>query len=322
MNNTLTLSPALDAIELSISNDPNLAPSSKDKYIKTWQHAKLNVQDLTDPGQVSAYFRALSPSARLKFSAVFGRAVEIWKKQIRSGVTIAEVTPELFAKMQVAMWQMDDLRDATPTHKTEGEKLHIWLSQTEVDRITSLPDRNTLQGRRDYIVLATLLGAGPRREELSELTFSSLLRLPNKGGYRDTISIYGKGEKFRTVPISPLLSERIREWEAETGGGNVARSISKAGVLGDSLSAIGIFDIVRKYGAMIGHPALDPHDCRRSFGRLGYEATHDIILIRDLLGHVDVKTTMKYIGLNIKLDITASDFIIRPVDYFMQVSGD
>jgi integrase/recombinase XerC len=238
----------------------------------------------------------------------------------------ASATAENVASVQAALLNIDAMQESIQVEKTEGEKVHIWLSQSQVDQLTALPFQvhkdNPLRAMRDYIVLALLLGAGLRREEESLTTFDALKRLPNGTGYRDVLQIHGKGAKDRVVPISPLLSERLRQWQHITGSGRIARSINKAGKLGKSLSAIGIFNLVREYGALIGIPNLDPHDCRRSFGRLGYEATHDIVLIQQLLGHADVKTTQVYIGLNIKLDITASDFIIRPAEFFAKVSGD
>ena len=92
----------------------------------------------------------------------------------------------------------------------------------------------------------------------------------------------------------------------------------KSGKIGDSLSAVGIFTVVRKYGALIGIDDLDPHDLRRSYGRIMYEATKDIVLVKNLLGHSSVRTTQKYIGLHINLDIAEDVFPIRE----MKVSGD
>jgi site-specific recombinase XerC len=49
-----------------------------------------------------------------------------------------------------------------------------------------------------------------------------------------------------------------------------------------------------------------------------YEATKDIVLVKNLLGHSSVRTTQKYIGLHINLDIAEDVFPIRE----MKVSGD
>jgi site-specific recombinase XerC len=317
MNTSLTPSLPHHTIILSA---PNLQPSTKRQYIREINLLIANKIDPRNRTQLAQYASGLSKSSRsfLKASLrlLYGDVVLSLK---------ASATAENLASVQAALLNIDAMQKSIHIEKSEGEKVHIWLSQSQVDQLTALPfhkHTDAIRAMRDYIVLALLLGAGLRREELSELTSDALKRLPNGTGYRDVLEIHGKGAKDRVVPISPLLSERLREWQHMTGSGRIVRSINKAGKLGKSLSVIGIFNLVREYGALIGIPNLDPHDCRRSFGRLGYEATHDIVLIQQLLGHADVKTTQIYIGLNIKLDITASDFIIRPAEFFAKVSGD
>ena len=56
------------------------------------------------------------------------------------------------------------------------------------------------------------------------------------------------------------------------GADNIARSVSKGGKLGDSISAVGIFHIVNNAGVAIDKPELAPHDLRRSYAQIGYEA--------------------------------------------------
>lgn len=295
-------------VEIILSN-PDLQPSTKQKYIREIDNLIANNIDPRNTKQLSGYAATLSNSSRsfLKASLklLFADTATILK---------ASATPDTLFKVQAALLNLDAMGEVIHVEHPEGTKAHIWLSQSQVDQLTALPfshQQDDLHAMRDYIVLALLLGAGLRREELSTLTFDALITLPNGDGFRDVLQIHGKGAKDRVVPISPLLSERLRTWKSITGGGNVTRSINKSGKLGASLSVIGIFTIVREYGALIGIPNLDPHDCRRSFGRLGWEATHDLIHMRDLLGHTDAKTTQTYIGLNIRLDVTASDFIIK-----------
>ena len=303
-----------------ILSAPNLQPSTKAKYIREIDQLIANRIDPTNTKQLSRYAATLSNSSRSFLKASLNLLFADTATTLK-----ASATPETIARVQAALLNLEAMSETIKVERHEGTKVHVWLSQSQVDKLTSLPftcQENNLRAWRDYIVLALLLGAGLRREELSTITFDALKTLPNGNGFRDVLEIHGKGAKDRVVPISPLLSERLRTWKSLCGGGNIVRSINKAGKLGRSLSVIGIFSIVREYGNLIDVPNLDPHDCRRSFGRLGWEATHDLILIRDLLGHSDAKTTQKYIGLDLKLDVTASDFIIRPNEFFAKVSGD
>ncbi|HAR44905.1 MAG TPA: hypothetical protein DCS05_01700, partial [Nitrospiraceae bacterium] len=93
------------------------------------------------------------------------------------------------------------------------------------------------------------------------------------------------------------------------GGGRVARSLGRKKQLRERLSAVAIFKIVRRYGVLIGKPELAPHDCRRTFAQLAYEAGIPITQISRLLGHENVATTQRYLDLELNLETTASDFI-------------
>ena len=204
---------------------------------------------------------------------------------------------------------LEAMEDAVQVKQHKGTKAHTWLSPAQVKQVTLLCG-DDLEGRRDWIILGLLLGAGLRRDELAGLTFEALKQQPAKDGkIRDVLQVRGKGAKDRVIPISKLLAERLRSWQAETGGGNVAHSLGRSKALGDSLSAVGIFQLVRRYGAMIGIDGLGPHDLRRTYAQIGYESGVPITQISKLLGHASVSTTQRYPNLDLDLETTASDFI-------------
>jgi integrase len=221
----------------------------------------------------------------------------------------AHATPGNLRKTQAALYRLEAMRGAIQVQARKGVKAHTWLSQKQVAAITALcPD--TLEGKRDWIVLGLLLGAGLRREELATLTFDSLKQQPTKAGkMRDVLEVTGKGAKTRVIPISEKLGGRLREWREIVGGGRVARSLGMARQLGESMSAVAIFQLVSRYGARIGAPGLAPHDMRRTFAQLGYEAGVPLTQISTLLGHSSVSTTQKYLDLTTDLEVSASDFI-------------
>ena len=111
------------------------------------------------------------------------------------------------------------------------------------------------------------------------------------------------------MPINDKLATAIDDWQTVVGGGYIARSISKGGVVGDSLSAIGVFHLVRAAGEAIGKPSLAPHDLRRTYAQLGYEAGVPVTQISRLLGHASVATAQRYLNLDLDLKATVSDFI-------------
>ena len=72
---------------------------------------------------------------------------------------------------------------------------------------------------------------------------------------------------------------------------------------------MGIYNIVNKAGQMIGQPELAPHDLRRTFAQLGFQAGVPITQISKLLGHTSISTTQRYLNLDLDLATTVSDFI-------------
>jgi len=300
--NSLTLySPTLD---YSAITRADLQPSTKVKYQRAIDLMTMAQVNPFDFPSLQAYADSISPSGRSFLKAALKVMTDGELTRIKAGAT-----PENISAIQALVARLEAMDETIQTHKQAGTKTHTWLSREQVEEITALPNLSTARGQRDYVVLAVLLGAGLRREELTNLTFSDLLQQPTKSGMRDVLSVLGKGDKRRSIPISAKLAKHLRDWHRLAGDGYVVRAINKSGTINGSLSAIGIHNIVRQYGAMIGVPALDSHDLRRTYARLGYNAGVPVEQISKLLGHSDVETTMLYLGIDIDIESTVSDFI-------------
>lgn len=101
--------------------------------------------------------------------------------------------------------------------------------------------------------------------------------------------------------------------EASRGNtGYIARSVNGNAAFGERLSGQAVFDVVAKRGAMIAIADLQPHDLRRTYAQLGFEAGIRIVRISLLLGHANVATTQRYLNLELDLERTISDVI--PLD--------
>ena len=285
----------------------NLQPTTKYKY-------KRELEAMAAAGVNPLNFEALAiyadnlKSSRKTFLKSALRMISTdYERTTKGGATPANI-----AQVQTVVYRLEAMRSAINVKKHKGSKAHNWLSQAQVKEITALCG-NDLIGRRDWIVLALLLGAGLRRDELATLTFDAIKTQPMKGGkIRTVLEVTGKGNKTRVIPISKAIAARLLSWRDEVMiGGMIARSISKGSKnkIGASLSSIGIYKLVANYGAMIGKPELAPHDMRRTFAQLGYEAGIPLTQLQTLLGHESIATTQKYLDLNLDIETTVSDFI-------------
>lgn len=301
--NTLTV--INSGFDFSAIERANLQPTTKTKYKREIENLLAAGVNPMDYQSLQIYAEGLKSSRKAFLKSALRLMSLDYEHTLKAGATDKNI-----GKIQAGVMRLEAMRAAVqvPTHK--GVKAHTWLSPAEVKQITALCD-DSLTGKRDWIVLGLLLGAGLRREELANLKFDAIKSQPTKKGDRIVLEVKGKGAKDRVIPINETLAKRLREWERLTGGGFVARSMLRKSKteLDESMSAVAIFQLVNRYGAMIGKPQLAPHDLRRTYAQLGYNAGVAITQISVLLGHANVATTQRYLNLALDLESTASDFI-------------
>jgi integrase len=302
---TAIISPVqLEIIEM-IEANPKLQPTTKAQYQKAILNYLATGASPADAVALSAYAAGLPHSSRAFLKA----AIKLWGDSI-SLKAKAGATPENIGAVQATVYRIEALTKTIQVEAVKGEKAHLWLSQSQVRTLLDSCNLSILQGQRDRLLLGLLVGAGLRREELAQLTFEDMVIQPVEGKTRTVLNIEGKGAKNRVIPISDRLDAALRHWGAGLNyTGPVVRAISKGGAIRGNLSAIGIFRIVGKAGATIGLPQLAPHDLRRTYAQLGYEAGVSITQVSKLLGHSTVATTQKYLNLDTDLVTTISDFI-------------
>jgi site-specific recombinase XerC len=298
---TTNITPFFDTTAI---DSANLSSRTKLQYKKALSNYLATGNKLTDSSSLNEYAQKLSRSSKAFLKAAIRLLTQGYEHDLKSNVT-----PDNLSMVQAALLRLESLNDTIKVSAAKGEKAHIWLSQSQVKALMSTCDE-TLTGKRDWVVLALLVGAGLRREELTSVRCEDLINLPAKNNKtRWVLQVNGKGDRNRIIPISAILAKRMGEWCSLIGQGTLARSLGRKCELGNSLSAIGIFQVVRKHGSMIGKPDLDPHDLRRTYAQLGYEVGIPLTQLSKLLGHSDISTTQKYLNLDLDLENTVSDFI-------------
>jgi site-specific recombinase XerD len=56
-----------------------------------------------------------------------------------------------------------------PNVRQKGTRLGNWLTREQAKELLAVPDRSTLKGKRDYVIIALLVGCALRRHELASL---------------------------------------------------------------------------------------------------------------------------------------------------------
>jgi integrase/recombinase XerD len=175
--------------------------------------------------------------------------------------------------------------------KKASQKVVKYLDTSQVKELLAKPNTTTQKGRRDLALLCLMYDSGCRVQELADVKVRDVrMTTPPQ------ITLIGKGQKTRTVPIMVETVEIIKIYINENG-------LSAQGKLdtplffnckGDKLTRQGISYILQKYTTAIGFENVTPHVVRHSKAMHLTEADINPVYIRDFLGHTDLKVTQIY----------------------------
>jgi site-specific recombinase XerD len=172
-----------------------------------------------------------------------------------------------------------------------------YLSAEDLAVIFQQPDLTTREGRRDAVLLSLLYDTAARVQELIDLSPRDVsLESPSQ------VRLTGKGRKQRVVPLMDstvaLLREYLQEYQlhrperldvplfANRHGGRLSRS--------------GVRYILAKHTATarsaLQNPpqTISPHTLRHTKAMHLLQTGAPLVIIRDILGHTDLKSTEIY----------------------------
>ena len=144
---------------------------------------------------------------------------------------------------------------------------------------------------RDAAVLALLYGSGLRISEALGLTREAV-PAPGKG---DVITVRGKGNKARMVPVLPQVLQAIADYVALCPYDLPDQGPIFVGARGGPLSPrIVQLTMARLRGALGLPETATPHALRHSFATHLLARGGDLRAIQELLGHASLSTTQIY----------------------------
>lgn len=179
-----------------------------------------------------------------------------------------------------------------------------YLSKEYLAEILAQPDPRTHTGRRDAVLLSVLYDTGARVQELVDLSAGDV-RLD----LHAQIRLMGKGRKMRAVPLMDTTAQILRDYLRDTGldrPEHFDRPLFQ-NRQGLRLSRSGVRYILEKYvnAVRANHPGftqpVSPHSVRHTKGMHLLQSGVPLEIIRDFLGHVDVKTTQIYARANLEM---------------------
>ncbi len=138
-------------------------------------------------------------------------------------------------------------------------------------------------GLRDRAIVETLYATGLRISELASLRFSDV--------GSDTITVVGKGNKRRVVPVGKPAQHAIDAYLAAGHPELAGPDSGEALWVGARGGEMGSRDIRRVVSRRL---ATFPHALRHSFATHLLEGGADLRTVQDLLGHTDLATTQIY----------------------------
>lgn len=196
-----------------------------------------------------------------------------------------------FYKWMIMEGEMtDNPSDAIEAPKL-GKYLPAVLSVEEVDRLIAAVDLDSAFGKRDRAMLETLYGLGLRVSELISLRISSIW---TEQGF---VSVIGKGDKQRLVPLGGMARDAIRDY-LEVRGPAADRESSDILFLnrfGRALTRIAVFKMIKAYAVKAGiSKEISPHTLRHSFATHLIENGADLRAVQEMLGHESILTTEIY----------------------------
>ena len=147
-----------------------------------------------------------------------------------------------------------------------------------------------------------------RDKAIMELFYSSGLRLSELAGLRweqldlasGMVTVTGKGNRTRMVPVGRMASEALLEWrKARVNFASFEEPHVFVSQRGNPIAVRTIQTRIRHWAKHQGIPQnIYPHLLRHSFASHMLESSGDLRAVQELLGHADISTTQIYTHLD------------------------
>ena len=176
-----------------------------------------------------------------------------------------------------------------PKIKAAPNKMPVFLSEEEIQKLIAQPRSDTVLGLRDRAIITLLYGTGIRANECATLKEGDV----DLESY--TILVLGKGGHERVLPLNQEVARALRLYRQARG-----RVIPSAEFFrsrnGGGLSRNAVYERVRTHAAKAKiERRVSPHRLRHTFATHLVKKGVQLVTIRDLLGHRCISSTQIYL---------------------------
>lgn len=205
--------------------------------------------------------------------------------------------------------------DSTPADVTRAARRTspVGITRAEEDAspaVHARADKSTSPAEQPRAALeaSPVLGAravsqtSPVTEARAEVAASPEMIARPARAQRLALTFIGKGNKTRTVHLSPTAARHVVKWlELRRIAGApdelIAPLLTKLSTKGKAtgpLTPAGVYHLLEKLGRSAHLHDFSPHDVRRTFITTLLDKNVDVLTVARLAGHEDPKTTMRY----------------------------
>ena len=169
------------------------------------------------------------------------------------------------------------------------------LSIEQATKLVAIAEDDILS-MRDHAILELFYSSGLRLSEVVNLNIDAL------DFSEGTVTVTGKGNKTRIVPMGTHAIAAIQKWLALRNNITINQPDSKAvfiGLQGRRISARNIQYRLKEWSIKQGiNSSVHPHMLRHSFASHVLQSSGDLRAVQEMLGHANISTTQIYTHLD------------------------
>jgi site-specific recombinase XerD len=232
--------------------------------------------------------------------------VREWKSYLQNVKKVAPATVNVYLSM-VSSYANWCVREGYLPRNPVSNVKQIKLAKKAVRALSRKEQlalmRAVEEQTQDRFILTFLMHTGLRAQEVVDLTLDDILlgerkkplsqfdRLTSEAIRSGELSIIGKGQKQRTVPLNATARRVLLEWVAirpKTDDNHllISRKFYRP------MTVYAIEYVCEKYHHIV--PGLHPHTLRKTFASTLAEQGVGLEVVAEILGHANIATTAQY----------------------------